>query len=726
MNAMARLARCATFLLAVAAVLAPAGEARAVDADTAVKAVKLVCGNVPDVCGPYDDVILVADACLKKDSDEVNCAAKVASVSGNSGPQQAYDRYLLVMECTRNATVKEPVTADCDKKLAEAGMPEADRIEARALVTLCVQSQNVDDVVVCADALLGSSFAADAGINPPSWVDTMFDIYIDIRTPDYLSLIQHVGASAACLAAQILGGIDVCGVLETLAAIGGAIADGFGAVGEFLSDLFGGGGCNYEWNGECVHRHQLLAKLLEAGLAVSVEARKAGDAQWAARRGQAFTDIKKHQVFVLGGYPGTPQDEEAAWTIHTAQVYPQWDAAMKGVVDARKSRIEAALQAVKPLELVKVLQDATDSVAIGAVTGTRAKCMAASKDETDKIVAWTQAGRAPKGMGVLKPDATCGYRVAQALLGGLNACALQPNDTSESLRATCDTAVAMDACKVAQAAYGNERVEACAFGKGGEKGIAHAALKAWTPMPLVARCTYEEGTFTNAFRCNDPAAAKECSARIGLRYSSLDWPKAGIAECKVLETPKRLKAVADAAKALQAIPGVVVPGAKMNSLGCKPDGYDAAIVSCVQVVLDANQVAKVKTAAGVPVRQCTPAESTTKPTNAWLEEACIAQEPWKNVQVTKDLAKPASTGPAITGKPGPGGAPGAGLKAGTGTPGGPAGGLVGGRTGPGIVSPAQPGAKTGPGVVNPATPRVQPGAIDKKLTAPSSLKQPGP
>src|SRR5687767_9412559 len=161
-------------------------------------------------------------------------------------------------------------------------MPEPQRSEARALVTMCVQAQDVDDVIVWADALLDSSFAADAGINPPSWVDTLFDIYMDIRTPDYVSLIYHVGASVACLVANILGGIDVCGVLETLVAIGGAIVDGFEAVGEFFSDLFGGGGCNYEYNGQCVHVHQLLAKLLEVGLPASVEARKAGDSQWAA------------------------------------------------------------------------------------------------------------------------------------------------------------------------------------------------------------------------------------------------------------------------------------------------------------------------------------------------------------------------------------------------------------------------------------------------------------
>jgi hypothetical protein len=721
--------RCCTAVLATAAaLLVPVGEARAVSNADIVAAVKLVCGNVPDVCGPYDDVVVVADACLKG-SDELACGVAVASVSGNSGPQQAFDRYLLVMECTKDATVALPVTPACDQKLAEAGMPEADRNEAKALVTLCVQAQNVDDVVICADALLGSSFAADAGINPPSWVDSMFDIYIDIRTPDYLSLIQHVGASVACLVVNIVGGIDVCGVLETLAAIGGAILDGLGAVGEFFSDLFGGG-C-WEWQGQCVPVHQLLAKLLEVGLAVSVEARKAGDPQWAARRGQAFTDIKKHQVFVLGGYPATPADEEAAWTIHKAQVYPLWDTAMKGVVEARKAKIEAELKAVKPLDVAQGLQ--------GDITTSRAKCMAASKDETDKIVSWTQEGRAPKGMGVLKHDATCGYRVTQVVLGGLNACALQLNDTTESLRAKCDSGTAMIVCKAAQASLGNERVAACDFGKGGEKGVAHMTLKTWAPAPVAQRCTYDEATFTNAFKCNDPAAAKECTSRIGGRYGKLDWPKAGTAECKVVETPKRLKAVADAAKVAQAIPGVVMPGSKMNNLGCKPDGIDAAIVSCVQVVLDATQVAKVKAAADVPVRQCTTAESTTKPTHAWLEEACIAQAPWKNVQVTKDLAKPASTGPATMEKLGPGGAMGAGLKGGPGTPGGPGSGagLTGGKTGPGVANPAQPGAKTGPGVVNPASPkaqpgvanpatsRTQPGAIDKKLTAPSSLKQPG-
>ena len=713
MNTVMRFVRCCTgVLVTAAALLAPVGDAHAVSTDDIVAAVKLVCGNVPDVCGPYDDVVVVADACLKG-GDELACAVAVASVSGNSGPQQAFDRYLLVMECTQNATVKVPVTPECDTKLAEAGMPEPQRSEARALVTMCVQAQDIDDVIVCADALLDSSFAADAGIDPPSWVDSLFDIYMDIRTPDYVSLIYHVGASVACLVANILGGIDVCGVLETLVAIGGAIVDGLEAAAEFFSDLFGGGGCNYKVNDQCVELHQLLARQLEPGIAASLEARRKSDAEWAARRIKAFAEVKAHALWA-GSYPASPSDEEAAWTIHKAQVYPQWDAAMQNVVESRRAKIEAALKAVNPQDVVKVLHEESDFSGAEKIKSPRAQCMAASKDETDRILSWTQEGRAPKGKGVVKPDATCGYRVAQTVLAGLNACTLQLNEAAESLRAKCDTGSAMDVCKAAQAAFGNERVEACDFGKGGEKGVAHVTLKTWAPMPVAARCSYHEGTFTNAFKCNDPAAAKECTSRIGGRYGNLDWPKPGIAECKVVETPKRLKAVADAAKVVQAIPAVLVPGSKMNNLGCKADGYDAAIVSCVQVTLDAAQVAKVKAVAGVPVRQCTTAESTTKPTHAWLEEACIAQEPWKNVQVTKELAKPASPGVATMDKLGTGAAIGAGLKTG---PGAPPGGPVGGA---GIAA-----GKTAPGLVNPATPKTQPGAIDKKLTAPSSLKQPG-
>ena len=207
-------------LFALVASLLPAKPAQASDASDAIEALKTVCSKAQGLCGPgYIDIV---EGCFKG-SDEIKCAMAIVNVSMGGKVSEAKGQIDAVISCINDGL---PIKETCNAYLKAAGVSGAQINEAYALVKQCSSINDVDDAIVCADALLDSSIAEDADLGIPSWVDSMFDVYVDIREKDYWGLVYHVGATIACAVANYFTGVDVCAFLADLAEIAGDVVDG--------------------------------------------------------------------------------------------------------------------------------------------------------------------------------------------------------------------------------------------------------------------------------------------------------------------------------------------------------------------------------------------------------------------------------------------------------------------------------------------------------------------
>jgi len=103
---------------------------------------------------------------------------------------------------------------------------------------------NVKDdvgVVNCADTHKNSAFAQKyVGALPP-WLDNLIDAYIAIRNENFWGVVNNLGEAAVCIIAQVMAaGLDLCGLVKELVALGEALLDAATAVGKFFADLGSG------------------------------------------------------------------------------------------------------------------------------------------------------------------------------------------------------------------------------------------------------------------------------------------------------------------------------------------------------------------------------------------------------------------------------------------------------------------------------------------------------
>ncbi len=107
----------------------------------------------------------------------------------------------------------------------------------------CMEDSGNDiDVAICVDQFhdtdLGQQASSEADI--PSWAWDILDAYIMYRTGDYWGLAQKLGEAVACVVIQILvGGVDVCGLLEELVKIAQDLWDAAKAVAQFIASVGG-------------------------------------------------------------------------------------------------------------------------------------------------------------------------------------------------------------------------------------------------------------------------------------------------------------------------------------------------------------------------------------------------------------------------------------------------------------------------------------------------------
>ncbi len=217
----------ACVLISLCANLLPVGQAKAGDI---YQTLETVCNQAQGLCGP--GYLGIVDGCFKG-SDELKCAIAIINVSSGGQVSNTKSQIDAIIACVNDGL---PIKEACNNQLKAAGVSGAKINEAYALINRCVGIDDVDDAIMCADALLDSSIAEDVDLGIPSWVDSMFDVYVDLREKDYWGLVYHVGATIACAVANYFSGVDVCAFLEELAEIAGDVIDGAKAIGGAINN----------------------------------------------------------------------------------------------------------------------------------------------------------------------------------------------------------------------------------------------------------------------------------------------------------------------------------------------------------------------------------------------------------------------------------------------------------------------------------------------------------
>ncbi len=212
-----------------------------------LEALDKVCKEVESLCGSYNSFKAVAVSCFDE-SDELKCAVAIIGAASGGKVSDGTKQIDAIFHCVQDVQDGKPIGGACKQYLEDAGVPVNKINEAYGVVNTCAKvasasgaAAEIDAVIICADTILDSSIAKEADLGIPSWVDSLFDIYGDIKHKDYWSLVYHVGATVVCLVAEYFaGGIDVCGFLKDIAAVAGAVYDAAGDVVEFIADLFKG------------------------------------------------------------------------------------------------------------------------------------------------------------------------------------------------------------------------------------------------------------------------------------------------------------------------------------------------------------------------------------------------------------------------------------------------------------------------------------------------------
>jgi len=111
----------------------------------------------------------------------------------------------------------------------------ADLQQYHDLIVNCGAASSTDDLLGCIEEASASGAGQQAGI--PSWFPQLIAVYFDIEHKDYWGLVADAGEAAACAAAEIMTGVDVCGAIQTVVDAAKDVAKGAEEVAGFFSDL---------------------------------------------------------------------------------------------------------------------------------------------------------------------------------------------------------------------------------------------------------------------------------------------------------------------------------------------------------------------------------------------------------------------------------------------------------------------------------------------------------
>ncbi len=101
-----------------------------------------------------------------------------------------------------------------------------------------------NDVLGCLNAHKNDDFVKKFGgvnLQLPPWLDNLVAAYVAMKNNDFWGVVTPLGESAVCIVAQVMAaGLDLCGLVKDLIAVGEALLDAATAVGKFFADLGGG------------------------------------------------------------------------------------------------------------------------------------------------------------------------------------------------------------------------------------------------------------------------------------------------------------------------------------------------------------------------------------------------------------------------------------------------------------------------------------------------------
>ena len=226
---------CTLVVLMIFAALLPIKEARA---ESVVSVLFEVCDQVPGVCGK--NYKPVAQGCFLETANELDCALAIISVATGGQSASGVKMVNAIVDCINavpDLANKAKFDATCRPLLQQAGVDVGKVDEVYGIAGRCANADDVDDFIYCADTLLDSSIAKDAELGIPTWVDSLFDVYVDIDQKDYWGLVKHVGSTIACAVANYFIGADVCAFLDDIAEFAGDVKDGVVAIGGAVNNF---------------------------------------------------------------------------------------------------------------------------------------------------------------------------------------------------------------------------------------------------------------------------------------------------------------------------------------------------------------------------------------------------------------------------------------------------------------------------------------------------------
>jgi hypothetical protein len=224
----------APLVLALTTLLLPVKEARA---ESAIDVLFTVCDKVQGLCGKHYKE--VAQGCFLKTSNELDCALSIINLSSGGQSGNGIKQVNAIIDCIKTApdiANKAKFDATCRPLLQQAGVDVGKIDEVYSIAGRCSNADDVDDFIYCADTLLDSSIVESADIGVPTWVNSLFDIYIDIDQKDYWGLVKDVGATVACAVANYFLGADVCAFLDDIVEFAGDVTDGVVAIGRGVNN----------------------------------------------------------------------------------------------------------------------------------------------------------------------------------------------------------------------------------------------------------------------------------------------------------------------------------------------------------------------------------------------------------------------------------------------------------------------------------------------------------
>jgi hypothetical protein len=151
----------------------------------------------------------------------------------------------LSMQAMPAATARADILDDFANLLDDVGSQSwlpatGDDIRGSKQFIVCLSNADNDvEVLKCIEDFKDTPLGSKIGDQIPSWVYDLITVYIALKEKDYTTLLVYLGKAAACAILQVLTGgtMDICGLIEELVALAGALLDAATAVYEFFKDV---------------------------------------------------------------------------------------------------------------------------------------------------------------------------------------------------------------------------------------------------------------------------------------------------------------------------------------------------------------------------------------------------------------------------------------------------------------------------------------------------------